>query len=667
MSIHRKSCVVTAIAFGLIVSIATSEMSAQVAVKRAVVRNRQGVAGNLPKGGTVNLPYFVQDKSGNQWMVYQGGWFRQNGNMPVYSQGGQLMVNGNSPNMNNNQAQVDADTGEIVLENMQANNVTVTRRLKVNADDGSMRVIDVFTATGNAEVQLSVGVQSNLNFGVQSAEMVKDDKDKEQTIGWVAMTHGNRAAMEWYGGSDRAPVKPEVNWQQGNNIVQATYQLTVPGGKQIAIVHVHQTAGTQQQAADMVGKIDTRALLADVPKDLRKIIVNVRSVSPLLADLELLRGDVLDVVELRNGDRVTGTLTEQTFKLNAPFGPIDITADRVLGAFNVGDFKPRQLFVTTDGQILGGTLAKETIDLSLPGGQTTAIPLRQISRVGFRKRSGEAEEVVLTQPNVVLTPGDRVAIVPPTAPLALATRYGLVSIPAAAVASVALQDDQSPVHVIYLTDGTVISGLLTTPEFDLQLVNGPAIKLPVSGVAAVHFVVPTDPALPGTPDARRDELSVLRTVGDDALVGTLSGQLELATAFDVIKLDATGIRGLVRTKRASSDVQVTTWDGATISGQLANDSLTFNLTAGVTLTIPVGLVDTYVQPQPQPSSTMLEQIKTVVADLSAEDWKQRDLAEAQLVSMGPSVAAVLKQLRASQPAEAQQRIDSVLKQVEGKK
>lgn len=665
MRTHRTICV-TLIAFGLVAVTATAEVFAQNAV-RPVVRNRQGVAGNLPKGGNVNLPYVIQDKGGNQWMVYQGGWFRQNGNQPVYSQAAQLMVDGNGPNMNNNLAKIDGETGEILIENMTANNVTVTRRLKVSPDDGSMRVIDVFTAVGNADVQVNVSVMSNLNFGVQTAEMVKDPKDDDQTIAWAAMTHGNRAAMEYFGGADHAPAKPQVNWQEGNNVVQASYQITIGGGKQAAIVHVHQTAGTQQQAVDIATKLDVRKLLADVPKDLRKIIVNVRATTSLLADLELLRGDVLDVVELRNGDRVTGTLTETSFKLNAPFGPIDIAADRILGAFNVGDFKPRQLFVTTDGQIIGGTLAKETIDLSLPGGQATAIPLRQVSRVGFHKRAGEAEEISLTQPNVVLSPGDRVAIVPPTAPLSLATRYGPISIPAVAVSSVSLQGDESPVHVVRLIDGTVLSGLLTTPEVEFQLVDGPTVKLPISALNAINYTVPTEPGGATIPDARKDEVPVLKTLGDDALVGTLSGQLELATAFDVIKLDAAGIRGLTRPKLTSSDVQITTWDGATLSGQLANDSLTFNLSTGVPLTVPVSLVTSYVQPQPQPSSTMLEQIQKVVADLNAQDWKQRDLAESQLVSMGPSVAAVLKQVRANQPAEAQQRIDSVLKQIEGKK
>jgi hypothetical protein len=63
---------------------------------------------------------------------------------------------------------------------------------------------------------------------------------------------------------------------------------------------------------------------------------------------------------------------------------------------------------------------------------------------------------------------------------------------------------------------------------------------------------------------------------------------------------------------------------------------------------------------------MVDRVKSIVADLSAEDWKQRERAEAQLLQMGPMVKSVLKQLSGSVPPEAQHRIDSVLGEFEKK-
>jgi hypothetical protein len=80
--------------------------------------------------------------------------------------------------------------------------------------------------------------------------------------------------------------------------------------------------------------------------------------------------------------------------------------------------------------------------------------------------------------------------------------------------------------------------------------------------------------------------------------------------------------------------------------------------------VPVALVDEYNQPMPQPSDQMIKRVKDTITELSAEDWKARDRAEAQLTGMGPIIIPTLKQLRDSQSNEAQQRIDSILKQLE---
>ena len=69
------------------------------------------------------------------------------------------------------------------------------------------------------------------------------------------------------------------------------------------------------------------------------------------------------------------------------------------------------------------------------------------------------------------------------------------------------------------------------------------------------------------------------------------------------------------------------------------------LLSGTTLSIPLSLLAEYNQPLPKPSAATIEKIKAAVTDLAAEDWKQRDTAEATLVAMGPSVISVLKELR----------------------
>jgi hypothetical protein len=75
------------------------------------------------------------------------------------------------------------------------------------------------------------------------------------------------------------------------------------------------------------------------------------------------------------------------------------------------------------------------------------------------------------------------------------------------------------------------------------------------------------------------------------------------------------------------------------------------------MSIPVALLAEYSQPMPIPSKPMVERIREIARDLDHEDWRRRDRAQSQIMSIGPSVMSVLKQIQPSAPAEASQRID----------
>jgi len=109
---------------------------------------------------------------------------------------------------------------------------------------------------------------------------------------------------------------------------------------------------------------------------------------------------------------------------------------------------------------------------------------------------------------------------------------------------------------------------------------------------------------------------------------------------------------------------VVLWDDTTVSGQLQEQELSVALKSGVAMKVPVALVEEYNQPRPQASGVVVESIKGLVGELNSDDWKQRDAAQEKLIAMGPVVISTIKQIRAAQPPEAQQRIDLVLKQLE---
>jgi hypothetical protein len=336
--------------------------------------------------GATNLPYSVNDGTGNQWMIYPGGWLQIQGNQSLYSQGGMLLINGNQLAARNNQARLDDKTGELVMENLQATGYSVTRRILLVKDEGYARFIDVIKNTQAQDQTLNVGVQSNMNFGTEQSQTIPDPRKKDQIIAWTAGNGNGKAVFEMYAGKG-AKLVPAINAQPNNNAVQGTMQVTIPAGKEIALIHMHGVTDTPESASRFVQGFKESKMLATLPPEIRKIVVNFNASQGYIGDRELLRGELFDVVEIRGGDQMRGTLKEKSYTLNTFYGNVNLPADRVLGIINVGEFRPRQLLVMLDGEIFGGKLAKETLELEMTSGQTTQIPLSQVTRVGYRKRA----------------------------------------------------------------------------------------------------------------------------------------------------------------------------------------------------------------------------------------------------------------------------------------
>jgi len=598
---------------------------------------RGGMRPNRPGSvpGTIGLPYNVNDSQGNQWIIYQGGGLQSRGNTPVYSQSATLIVNGNG-NANNgamNQARLDEKSGELIFDNMSFGGISVQRRVWVNTQDGYVRYVDVFKNPAAQEQSVNVQLQSNLNFGISAQQNITEPTGKQRPIGWVANTQSGKGAAELYAGRG-AKVVPTITVPPGSSCVQVQWQLTLPANKEVALLHVHSIAANMEAGTQAMLGLKEFKLTENLPPEIRRLIVNFSNSSGFVGDREILRGDLLDVVELRGGasggngtsggDQLKGTVKEQTLKLSTFYGDVELATDKVIGLINVGQFRPRQLIVTADGEIFGGKLAKETIDLELSSGQTTQIPLSQVSRIGWRKRAGESEDPqALDKPFVILRSGDRMAIVAPTNPLPVMTRYGQLNLRPESVSAIAFASEDSGVHQVFLTDGSRFSGLVTGDHFDFKLAGGAggqSVSFPSSALARLQLTTKVDE--PG------DSSSTINLANDDLLVGSLVGKMKLDTAFDSITLNAPEIKSLTRAKDAGLDVQIELWDQTRMSGQLDQQELTCALSSGVQMKVPVALVEQYTQPLPQPSATMIEKIKGLVTELNADDWKQREQAQA---------------------------------------
>ena len=310
--------------------------------------------------------------------------------------------------------------------------------------------------------------------------------------------------------------------------------------------------------------------------------------------------------------------------------------------------------------------------MALSSGQVTQVPLEQISRVGYRKREGEpsdgSEEATGDSAGdrsmVFLRAGDRLWVLPPSEPINFVTRYGALKLEANRIAALAFQSDENPVHTAYLTDGSHVAGLVADEQLKMVLAASESTTQPTGNQPQI-LAVPASAILrwqfTNKPVEAADDQPALKLANGDVFVGSLTGQLKLDTRFDTIAINANEIHSLAHV-HDGGDVQITLWDQTHLSGNLEESEVSCALECGQAIAAPVALVESYLQPQPAISEMMTQQIKAIVGNLAADDWKQRDQAQGQLAAMGPMISGTLKQMLAAQPPEAQQRIEAVLKQ-----
>jgi hypothetical protein len=604
----------------------------------------------------INLPYTVNDDAGDQWMVYQNGWFQQQGGQPGYSQSAMLSVNSAQPQMRTNMARLEGDTGELVIERMSAGALVITRRILLNVDRGFIRYLDVIENPTDRDQTATVQIASQIMLQMTLNTPLTDPADKAKQLGWIGQSDIGRAAFELSAGRG-AMVIPRIQWQEPSRRILIDAQLSIPARKQVALLHVHGIAESAEAAREVVTSLTQRQLLSTVPRDLQPLVVNFTRRQALAGDQEILRGEMFDVIELHGGDQIQGTLKAQTYLVHSFAGPVELPAERVIGMVNTGGIRPRTLVVTVDGQVIGGELGTPGIAIVLATGQSTEVPIASIARVGFRRRSDEPEVWALTEPHVVLRSGDRIAIEPLVDPVDLMTRYGLLRLEASSLAAIVLQSEEHGVHEVDLSDGTRLLGLLAADRLPIRPKLGleaPPAGVAISGLERVQFA----PEMP-EPDAAAPSLE---TLSGDRLIGALSGEMELVTAFDTLAIKAPELRGLRLVEGLSSQVELVLYDGSTLRGELRDGGLSCVLRSGLTINLPASMVREYRQPEPAAPQAVAEQIRAVVSQLNADDWQIREAAEQKLVAMGEVVAPVLRQLRESQPPEARQRIDQVLAQ-----
>jgi hypothetical protein len=605
----------------------------------------------------VQLPYLFRDAFGSQWDVLYDGSIGDGGN-DLYDGGGRLLFNNNvaqymTPTQ---QAVLDPERNELAFPPMAFGGLNISRRVAVLPELSTLRFTEILENPTGAPITIQLRCYFNMGGSVQQSLPLTDRRRGGQAVGYALGDMNNAVAM--VGAGRGSKLVPRFNFRQNDDNVDIFYDVQVPPHQTVAVVHCQVRRHSVSESQNAWSQIKDKELLRDMPRELRRRVVNFPTGDAFVGEMEILRGDAQDVVELRGGDTCRGTIKIERFNLRTPYGPLAFTPDKVVAVLNVGAFRPSQLVVTRDGEIFGGRLDVTHVPFRFTSGQVTQIPLAQVTRMGYRKRPGEPEEWDFENKTMAyLASGERMRVKLPGNEFNFATPSGPMRLSPGVVSSILFQGGDNNVPEVRLTDGSHFSALTGASAFDLTLVGlGAEQHACIPTAALSRFVFAPE----GEVDAMSPQLTL---ANQDQFVGSITGTLSLETPFDTLQIQGEQIKKLTHTRQGGQDVQVTLWDDSTLSGRLVEARLSCRLKCGMTIGVPVALVETYRQPVPTPSPQVVERIEQMAHDLDDQSWPTRRTAQDRILAIGVPAIAVLKQLQPTARVEAAQRIALIIQQL----
>lgn len=611
---------------------------------------------HIPPTNRVNFNYQMNDGGGFNWDIQYYGTVGC-GTNNAYSQGMYLMLNGNQIG-SNGYGYLNAGGDELEIGPTQWNNVKISRRIKVYKDQPLARWIEIFENPTGQETRLNVQIMSNLCYQLTETKTSAGgaafgDKD----WGFITLNNGggNVPALLHLVCDKKAKTRPAVQIQ-GNQIFYR-YTLTVPAGKTVLLVHWQSQNTNSDTLAAQMKQFNSRKLLGDLSSAMRKLILNISQIEAI-GGIELERGEAADMVKLKTGDPVFGTVTNESFALQTFCGPLTLPAAQVLGmAAAPGDDEGLR-FVLADGQIISGQAPQGKLNVTLSTGGKLQVPLAHISQWSFRISPQRPEKDTFANPYLVLRSGDRLSFDPAAIAMKFRTRHGLVDVISKDLLEIRLENPGNGVHRAVYLNGSTLAGFIEPESIALTLSLGPKATISRDMIHSIRFA-PED-----KPDAT---LAHVWLSNGDELLGTIAEpKLSVQTEYGTVEFKPETVRMMAVEKNHQQQAVVQLWDGTILRGKFEPAEMTVQICPGPTLKIYTDQIAKIVQSQALPPAEVNDKVQKLIARLGAESFKDRQEATEALVKMGPVVIPILQKHANSGDPEVRQRIEQIIERLGGK-
>jgi hypothetical protein len=572
----------------------------------------------------------LTDKRGNRWDINQMGGV-SDGLNDCFDNGALLRIDG--AQFGANRPMMTADGREYVLTG-RVRTINVTRRIRLDADNGALRYLEIFENKGSAPQNIQVTIHTDLGG---AASQVLDLNDKlyfgspsRDDPAFFAMGGSGRPGVIFLMGGPKSKSKPTVRISEGRSY-DIVYPLQIPANDSVAIVHylAQRMNGSSNDARDLVAVYSKRGRLTDpnIPKEYEKILANFNlgpstddldKPSLLLAPLQTLAENAgmsrekADNVLIDEGSKLVGTITGGDFEIETVHGKTPVSFANVAGVEGgAGVARPIRVFLR-DGEVLSGLTSGARVQLSTDGGLQVDVDLAQIRLLTMRASANDGVAAPNAAHLLTTQRGDCIALSADPAPaLETATPWGMARIPFAEVRMLSSVREPFPAHQLALADRSRLVVMLRGGEIVVPTLRFGPVKLVPQSIRKLQGLKHDSPPQETTGEEPGIAGPYLDLVGENRMVGSIDlAALHVAAESSTTAIEPRQILQIVAesSEATGRSVVVKLVGGQELKGRLAENVLPIRA-GDRAWRVPVAHLVGFHAPEPRPAGEEAKEAK----------------------------------------------------------
>lgn len=192
--------------------------------------------------------------------------------------------------------------------------------------------------------------------------------------------------------------------------------------------------------------------------------------------LDLERPSITDILLLRNGDKLTGTVLNEKFSIRTSYAEIVLNNWIIAGIDLEGGANNIEKIITVNNNRFSGFIDDSVFVFMLQSGAQIEVRREKVLKVVFRVREAERRGIPQRQ-FITLKNGDYFSCNILNEKLVIATTYAKVPLSLNDAESITLIGGENPLTKVLMLNGDLLQGVLETEDIEVELDVGSTAKI----------------------------------------------------------------------------------------------------------------------------------------------------------------------------------------------